>query len=123
MWKYFNPNPRQLHTGDCVVRAICAATGESWDEVFTGLCLYGYDLKMMPTENALWMAWLKALGFTRTALPDTCPDCYTVADFAAEHPEGTFVLATGSHVVTVIHGDWYDTWDSGDKVPIYFWRR
>ena len=31
-WEYFNPNPvKDKRTGDCVVRAICKATGFDWD--------------------------------------------------------------------------------------------
>ena len=27
------------------------------------------------------------------------------------------------HVVAVIDGNYYDTWDSGDKIPIYYWYK
>ena len=50
-------------------------------------------------------------------------DYTTVFDyeqFAKDHPEGTYIVATGSHVVCVQDGDYYDTWDSGHDVPSYF---
>ena len=34
-WVYFNPNPAGARTGDCVIRAICAATGQDWDTTYT----------------------------------------------------------------------------------------
>ena len=55
-------------------------------------------------------------------LPDQCPICYTVEKFCWEHPRGLFLLATGSHVVAVENGDYYDAWDSGNEVPIYYWE-
>lgn len=55
--------------------------------------------------------------------PYDCPDCYTVADFCRDHPNGTYILAIEGHVVAVDHGDWYDTWDSGDEIPIYYWEK
>ena len=76
----------------------------------------------MPSSNHVWGAYLMSKGFERHIIPNTCPDCYTVKDFCEEHPEGTYILATGSHVVAVIDGDYYDTWDSGDEIPIYFWE-
>ena len=27
------------------------------------------------------------------------------------------------HVIAVENGDYYDNWDSGDEVPIYYWER
>ena len=46
-----------------------------------------------------------------------------MADFAAEHPSGTYILALSGHVVCVMDGDYYDTWDSGGEVPLYYWRK
>lgn len=122
MFKYFNPNPLGIHTGDCVVRAISTATDMPWEDVFIDLALFAYDRKMMPTENRLWMEFLRNKGLQREAIPNTCPDCYTINDFCADHPNGVFILATGSHVVAIIDGNILDTWDCGEKNPIYFWR-
>jgi len=33
------------------------------------------------------------------------------------------ILATGTHVIAVGDGNYYDTWDSGQEVPIYYWRK
>lgn len=39
-WEYYNPNPvKDKRTGDCVVRAICKATGFDWETVFAGLMI------------------------------------------------------------------------------------
>ena len=35
----------------------------------------------------------------------------------------TFVLGTGSHAVTVCSGRYYDAWESGKEIPIYYWKR
>ena len=46
----------------------------------------------------------------------------TVREFAKDHPEGKYILGTGTHAVAVIDGDYIDTWDSGDEVPIYYFQ-
>lgn len=112
-FSYFNPNPAGQKVGDCTVRAIAKATGKSWDEVYIGLCLQGLIMGDLPSANSVWSAYLRQQGFTRNVIPNTCPDCYTVADFCADHPRGVYVLALSSHVVCVEDGTYFDTWDSG----------
>ena len=122
-YRFYNPNPDSLRVGDCVIRAICAVTGQEWDTTYTGAALQGYILKDMPSANHVWRAYLKSKGFRREIIPDTCPDCYTVADFANEHPKGKYVLGTGSHAVAVVDGTILDTWDSRGEVPIYYYYK
>lgn len=117
-----NPNPNGSYVGDCVIRSISIATGQDWEHVYVGLAIQGFMLSDMPSSNHVWGSYLRNLGFKRYAIPNTCPDCYTVKDFCLDNPKGTFILATGSHVVAAIDGNYYDTWDSGEEVPIYFWR-
>ena len=118
-----NPNPNNNYTGDCVIRAICIAEDKEWDDVYVELMVKGYAMKDMIESNELWSSYLHGLGYSRYIIPDSCPDCYTVREFAQDHPRGTYILGTGTHAVAVINGDYYDTWDSGHKVPIYFWRK
>lgn len=40
MWQYTNLNPAKKNVGDCVVRAICLATGKTWLSVYDDICLY-----------------------------------------------------------------------------------
>lgn len=118
-----NPNPNNNHTGDCVIRAISIAENKDWDDVYVELMVKGYAMKDMIESNELWNSYLHKLGYKRYIIPDTCPDCYSVREFAMDHPEGTYILGTGTHAVTVIDGDYYDTWDSGHRVPIYYWKK
>jgi hypothetical protein len=52
-----------------------------------------------------------------------CPLCVSVSQFAEEHPTGRYVLACQNHVVSVIDGDYYDSWDSGDEIVIYYFSK
>lgn len=116
-----NTNPNRKLVGDCVVRAISTVLNSSWDSIYTELVIQGLMMADMPSANAVWGAYLKNKGFKRSAVSNTCPDCYTVKEFAEEHPKGKYILATGSHVIAIINGDYYDSWDSGDEFPIYYW--
>lgn len=88
-----------------------------------GLCLQGLIMGDMPSANSVWGAYLRQHGFARNVIPNTCPDCYTVAEFAADHPRGVYVLALSSHVVCVEDGSYFDTWDSGSEIPLFYWAK
>lgn len=123
MWKEYNCNPVRKRVGDCTVRAISKALGQDWETTYIGLSLQGFMMADLPSANAVWGAYLRNKGFRRYIIPEECPDCYCVADFAAEHPNGTYILALSGHVVCVCDGDIYDTWDSSEETPLYYWER
>lgn len=123
MWIEFNPNPTGRRVGDCAVRAVSKALGADWETAFAMISTNAFAMGDMPSSDSVWGSVLRQNGFYRSAIPNTCPDCYTVSDFAKEHPLGTFVLALGGHVVTVEDGDWFDTWDSGSQSPQFYWYR
>lgn len=123
MFKHYNKNPQGKNVGDCTVRAISKATGMDWDCTYMALCMQGLTDADMPSSNAVWGHYLSEEGYRRHLVQDTCPDCYTVCQFSADHPAGTFILALSGHVVCVENGDWYDSWDSGNEVILYYWAK
>ena len=123
MFVEMNNNPYKKTVGDCVIRAISAAEGRTWDDIFLDLMLKSFEMKDIPSANNVWSAYLKDLGYSRYIIPNTCPDCYTIKDFGMDNPVGKYILATGTHVVCVRDGNYIDTWDSGAEVPIYYFEK
>lgn len=123
MWIKYNPNPTGRNVGDCAVRAIAKALKIDWEAAYTRICQAGYDMGDMPSSDSVWGAVLRREGFYRKAIPNLCPACYTLSEFARDNPHGTFVVGTGGHVVTVSDGDIYDSWDSSREIPVYVWYR
>lgn len=122
-FQYFNANPENNRVGDCTVRAISKALNQDWEKTYIGLMVQGLMLRDMPSANYVWGTYLKSKGFVRKPIPSTCPDCYTVNDFCEDNPEGVYILAISGHVVAVENGNFFDTWDSGNEIPIYYWKR
>ena len=122
-WNPYNPNPVSRNVGDCSIRALTVALGVDWETAFALLSANAFQMADMMSSNAVIGSVLRQHGFRRSVIPNFCPDCYTVGQFAEEHPEGVFVLGTGSHVVAVKDGEILDSWDSSNEIPQYYWWR
>jgi len=123
MYEFVNPNPAANRIEDCTVRAICILEDMDWLTAYWKLCALGAQMYMMPSDKPVVKSFLIRAGYRAHSLPDTCPDCYTVADFCQDHPEGKYLLATGNHLVAVKDGSYMDGWDSGNEIPVYVWSK
>ena len=121
MYKYYQPNGKDVKDqyGDCTIRALSKVLGLSWIETFDltiPFCreyqtpnVFNVDVK---TERDI----LDKLGFTYYGISNKKGSKRpTVAGFAKEHKKGTYILNVANHVVAVVDGIYYDTWDSGYK--------
>lgn len=122
MWKQHNENPVNARVGDCVVRAISTALNQDWVKTYAELCVQGLMFCDLPSSNAVWGSYLARKGYKRSTIPNAC-NCYTVEDFCKDHPNGTYILGTGTHALTVIDGNYIDVWDSGQEIPIYYFTK
>lgn len=123
MYQHYQPNPRGVHTDDCVIRALTKALDVDWDTASVYAIVQQIRDSDLYIKNYVWGNLLLRNGFTKHHIPDTCPDCFTVEDFAKEHPHGLYILGTGEHAVAVVDGDWYDTFDSGTMIPIVYYEK
>lgn len=122
MWKYHNENPINNRVGDCVVRALSTALNQEWEKTYAELCIQGLMFCDLPSSNAVWGAYLAHKGYKRYTIPNAC-QCYTVEDFCEEHPQGTYILGTGTHAVTIVNGIIHDVWDSSNETVIYYFAK
>lgn len=120
---YYNPNPCNRAVGDCAVRAIAKALDVDWERAYSLISVNAFRMCDMPSSDSVWGSVLRMNGFIRESLPNTCPDCYTAEDFCLDHPEGIFVLGFGGHVATVENGNLFDSWDSSNEIPQFYWYK
>ena len=123
MWINYQPNPISRSVGDCSVRAVAKALDIDWEKAYVMLSANGFQMADMMNANSVIGATLRQHGFYREIIPNECPDCYTAEDFCNDHPQGTYVLGFGNHVATVKDGDLYDSWDSSNLIPQYYWYK
>lgn len=122
MFVEINVNPDGKRVGDCVIRAVSAALGLSWEEAFDGIAEMARIMHDMPSADHVWGQYLRKMGFRRYVVPCRDEPC-TVREFCENHPEGVYVLALFQHVICVSDGNWLDTWDSGNEIPLYYYVR
>ena len=131
---HYNDNPFGLEVGDCVIRAISLALDYNWFMVHDELSFLSRRMADMPSSNRVWKTYLAEKGLVEEMVETRCPRCLTVEDFCKSHHRGRYILSTceykkansivvtGTHVVAVIDGNYYDTWDSGGDIPLsYFY--
>lgn len=121
-YAYYNKNPYGRSVGDCTIRAVSKALGQTWEKAYVGLALEGFLRGDLPNADDVYGSYLHRHGFRRHLIPDDGFGAYTVEQFADDHPRGVFVLSIpGRHVVTVVDGVYYDSWESGNERPGYYW--
>ena len=123
MYIEFQNNPCGRRVGDCSVRAVSKALDMTWEAAYVSLCINGLQMGDMPSSDAVWGSVLRQQGYERRIISNTCPDCYDIIEFCKEFPTGTYVVCTGGHVVTIVDGDYFDSWDSGTERPQYYWAK
>lgn len=139
-----NENPKGLKAGDCVVRAIALATGQSWDKVFTDLCEIALKKKRMPNEKQVYETYLEKLGWEKHSQPrstiyenghkDTYKK-YTVDEFITnlnfmnniKREHDVYIITVAHHMTCVkyqgIDFDIYDIWDCSNKTIRNYWTK
>lgn len=122
-WQPLNLNPANHRVGDCVVRAISKALGQDWETTYAELAMYGFMRCDMPNANHVWGAYLKSRDYKQYLIDDKGKSIYTVEDFCQDNPNGTYILAIDGHVVCVVDGHYFDSWNSGKEIPIYYWTK
>lgn len=119
-FEYFQPN---IHRdGDCVIRALCKATGWSWKKAYCFAFVATIQEQFMPNYREGEKVFYNKLGWkwhshnTRKKRP-------SVQEFAQTHPKGTYVLLLSGHHVCVQDGAYYDSWDSGKRKMYGYWQK
>ena len=125
VFHYFNANPKNRITTDCVVRAICLATQKSYATVVMDLaklqCETGYD----DGDKPLIDRQLQMQGFLKQKQPKK-PNGkkYTGEEFCKEvaiKSRRYVANIGGHHVVAIVDRKVNDIWDSTDGCIGNYW--
>lgn len=121
MWIEYNANPSGNNTNDCVIRALSKALDMPWEQIKILVNVYSSAYHQSDDSDLSWSKILAERGFTMRAV--FCRDLCNLKGFCRNNPTGTYVVKLPNHVCCVQDGDYYDTWDSGEQVPLYIWEK
>lgn len=124
-YKYYQPNKMDLKDeyGDCVIRALTKVTGKAWEDVFDDLVPIARKLQCMPNGKPCYKAYLESNGFVYHGVSNAKGTKRPTVDrFSKDHTIGTYFARVAHHVIAIIDGVYYDTWDSGECSMYGYWE-
>ena len=126
---YFQPNEKDIKdkVGDCQIRAFCKVLGITWLEAFDmtiPICRELQTYTIFDCDHKKTKAAMERLGFKYTGISNKKGSVRpTVDEFAKSHPSGRYIVSVAHHVVAIVDGKYYDTWDSGYKSLYGFYEK
>lgn len=119
---YYNANPKNKLTCDCVVRAICTALDEPYEKVLREMIEVQIETGYEYTDVKAMDKYLKSKGWIKMKQPRKSDNKkYTGFEFCKTY-KGTCVANIGGHhTVCIKNGKVYDTWDSTDGCIGNYW--
>lgn len=109
-FEFYNPNPKENITEDCVIRALTKVLNKTWFEVYDEACAIGREICHMPNNEKTWKEVLKRHGFVRKTVAQVKRGgkALTPEKFCELHPQGVYILRMAHHLQACVDGRYYD---------------
>ena len=128
---YYNANPKNRITGDCVIRALCTAMEEPYEKVYKELFEFSIKNGYMLNDKKCYEKYLASKGWVKNSQPRKDDNTkYTGKDFCEEiqthrHWYNPQIIAKigGHHIVAIMYGKVQDIWDSTGKCIGNYWEK
>ena len=126
-FKFSNLNPKGQKTGDCVIRAVAAFLGWTWERTYRELAEWGMEHGWMLNSDENFESFLLAKAWEKERMPRRADNTrFTAKEFCQQIAEpGTVYLIRLAHHLSFIGPDCriWDTWDCGRRSVGNFWSR
>ena len=122
-YKYFQPNPDSAkEKDDCVIRALCIATGKTWLQVFDELVPIARRTFDVIESIDVVVTYLEKQHFTVCKVSvKKGQKRPTMQKLIRDYPNKIIVGQCANHVMCAKDGKVMDIWDSSDR-PLYrYW--
>lgn len=117
---FYNANPKNKITSDCVIRAICTALERPYDEIYEELFKYSIKCGYMLNDKKCYEKYLESKGWKKHHQPKKPNNtkysgkefCEDVQDNSWNLPKRIVAHIGSHHLVAIIDGKVWDVWDS-----------
>jgi len=125
----YNANPRDKNEGDCTIRALSLAYDMDYNTVKNELGSIGRQNKSAFNTIDTIRSFIGKHGNKRFFSEQNI-NVNTVEQFANQNRHGVYIVfcsnnpkqASSYHLVTIMNGKIYDTWDSGNYYILEAWE-
>lgn len=122
LFRYYNCNPYNVHTDDCVIRAITAGTGKSWEEVVSDLTQYMLQYGHMMNTPEIYGVYLKDKGWICQKTPKKRGGGeMTIGEFVKKFAGHAIAHVDNNHVTYIADGKVWDLWDPSEHLIGEYW--
>lgn len=122
---YFNANPHNRITTDCVIRALCVGMNKPYNDVVLELAQMQIETGYDDGDNKLYEKYLKKNGFVMLPQPRKADNTkYTGKQFCRKKFYKNCICHIGGHhIVAIKDFKVWDIWDSTDGCIGKVWYR
>ena len=123
-FQYYNANPKNKHTTDCVVRASCTALDQPYNQTVKELSELWIETGLQMSDVKCYGKYLESKGFVKHKQPRK-PDNtkYTGKEFVNFFGSVCVANLSGNHTVCIKDGKVLDIWDSTEGCIGNYWAR
>ena len=123
---WYNANPHNKLSDDCVVRAICTALSQSWEQTVRELTEIGIKYGYMCDDVKCYEKYLAQKGWIKHKQPKKADGTkYTGKEFCMNCSTNKNYIAHigGHHIVAIIEGQVWDIWNSTGGCIGNYWTK
>ena len=121
-YRYYNCNPYKKLTDDCVIRAICSSTGESWEDTMMILAKWSIKTGYMLNTPECYGSYLESIGYVKQKQPlQTDGKKVRFKDFCQDFDGHAICHCGKGHMTYVADNHVWDIWNTEDEVVGVYW--
>lgn len=122
---YYNNNPKNRITGDCVVRSISLFTGKTYKETLLDLYVLSQETGYMLNDKKCYEKYLTKLGYVKMKQPRKSDNTkylgYEWATITGMNDDICLCRIGGHHLTCIKNGKFHDIWNPSYKCVNNFW--
>ena len=121
-YRYYNCNPHSRRTDDCVIRAICSSTGDSWADTMRALAEWSIKTGYMLSTPECYGPYLESIGYVKQKQPIQKDGKKVRFKEFCKTFDGHAICHCGkTHVIYVADNHVWDIWNTEDEIVGVYW--